>query len=204
MPNTPNMSNMVHTPHVLIVDDDLLLRRIIAMNLVQHGSSVVEAASVECAHQLLLSAWEAGRPFDLIILETHLSDQSGWDLLRLLRSPEVAQSGLPAPRIVAMSALPIGQSRVASGVPYAPLVILRKPFTIEALLAATGLRHSAEAGRQSQHTGVSSSPRRGALRGMTLPTRPIEESSGWSQGERVAIERPRRDLRDQQKQDQQE
>ncbi len=125
-------------PHILLVEDELQLRRIITMNLAHRGCSVCEADSVECGYTMALAAWEAGRPFDLIILETHLANRSGWDLLRLLRAPEGAPEGagrespqtLHAPVIV-MSALPVARSRVSE---FAPVATLLKPFPISALM----------------------------------------------------------------------
>lgn len=118
-------------PNILLVEDEFRLRRIITMNLVRQGCSVGEADSVESALDMLLAAWEAGYPFDLIILEIHLADRSGWDLLRLLRSAEVARTGLAALPVVAISALSIGRSRASE---FAPIATLLKPFPIEALL----------------------------------------------------------------------
>lgn len=126
--------------HILIVEDELQLRRIITMNLARHGYSVGEADGVECALDMLLVAWEAGYPFDSIILETHLAARSGWDLLRLLRSPEVARAGLPRTPVVVISALPVARSR---SVEFAPIAMLLKPFPIEALLRLVERANSA-------------------------------------------------------------
>ena len=117
-------------PHILLVEDELQLRRIITMNLARRGYSVVEADSVENALDMLLAAWDACYPFDMIILETHLAERPGWDLLRLLRSPEVARMGLPLTPVVVMSALPIAHSRASE---FAPVATLLKPFPIAAL-----------------------------------------------------------------------
>ncbi len=117
-------------PHVLLVEDELQLRRIITMNLARRGYSVGEADSVESAYDMALAAWEAGYPFDLIVLEIHLANRCGWDLLRLLRSPEVARAGMPRAPVVVMSALPVARSRVSE---FAPVATLLKPFPISAL-----------------------------------------------------------------------
>lgn len=126
--------------HILIVEDELQLRRIITMNLARHGYSVGEADSVESALDMLLVAWEAGYPFDCIILEIHLAERSGWDLLRLLRSPEMARVGLPPMPVVVISALPIPRSRVME---FSPMAALLKPFPIEALLRLVERANSA-------------------------------------------------------------
>ncbi|HZC07726.1 MAG TPA: response regulator [Ktedonobacterales bacterium] len=117
--------------HILLVEDELPFRRIITLNLAQLGCSVAEADSVENACEMALAAWEAGFPFDLIILETHLAMRCGWDLLRLLRAPEVAGTGLPMPRVIIMSALLVARSRTAE---FAPVATLLKPFPISALM----------------------------------------------------------------------
>jgi len=125
-------------PHILLVEDELQLRRIITMNLVHRDYSVCEADSVECAYTMALAAWEAGAPFDLIILETHLANRSGWDLLRLLRPPERATevTGAATPQtlqapVIVMSALPVARSRILE---FAPVATLLKPFPISALM----------------------------------------------------------------------
>lgn len=117
--------------HILLVEDELPFRRIITLNLAQRGYSVAEADNVECACEMALAAWEAGFPFDLIILETHLATRCGWDLLRQLRAPEVAAAGMPLPRAIIMSALPVARSRIAE---FAPVASLLKPFPISALM----------------------------------------------------------------------
>lgn len=116
---------------ILLVEDEFQLRRIITMNLARRGYSIGEADTVEAAFDMLVSAWEAGYPFDLIILETHLTERAGWDLLRLLRAPEYLLRSAPTPPVVVMSALPIARSRISE---FAPAAALLKPFPIEALL----------------------------------------------------------------------
>lgn len=117
--------------HILIVEDELQLRRIITMNLARRGCSVGEADSVESGFDMVSAAWEAGYPFDLIILEIHLANSCGWDLLRLLRASETAGEGAPLPPVIALSALPMARSRISE---FAPLAALLKPFPIPALM----------------------------------------------------------------------
>lgn len=118
-------------PHILIVEDELQLRRIITMNLARRGCSVGEADSVESGFDMVTAAWEAGYPFDLIILEIHLANGCGWDLLRLLRASEMVGEGAPLPPVIALSALPVARSRISE---FAPLAALLKPFPIPALM----------------------------------------------------------------------
>lgn len=117
--------------NILIVEDELHLRRIITMNLARRGFSVAEADSVRCGYDTTLAAWEAGHPFDLIILEIHLANGCGWDLLRLFRSSALASSGAPIPPVIVLSALPVARSRISE---FAPLAALLKPFPIPALM----------------------------------------------------------------------
>lgn len=117
--------------HVLIVEDELQLRRIITMNLARRGCSVGEADSVESGFDMVAAAWEAGYPFDLIILEIHLAHGCGWELLRLLRRSETAGERAPLPPVIALSALPVARSRIAE---FAPIAALLKPFPIPALM----------------------------------------------------------------------
>jgi DNA-binding response OmpR family regulator len=116
---------------VLLVEDELQLQRIITMNLARRGCSVAEADTIENAYDLAQAAWEAGYPFDIILLEIHLATRSGWDLLRMLRSPDATCTGMPPAPVVVMSALPVARSRA---VEFAPVATLLKPFPISALL----------------------------------------------------------------------
>jgi two-component system, OmpR family, KDP operon response regulator KdpE len=67
-------------PRVLIVDDDLAIRRVLRVTLRAHGYSVFEAGSARAA----LAAAEAVRP-DVIILDLGLPDGDGVEVTRHLR-----------------------------------------------------------------------------------------------------------------------
>lgn len=116
---------------ILLVEDDLPLLRTITLNLARRGHTVAEADGVASGYQLALAACEAGVPFDLIVLETHLPDGSGWDLLRLLRAHASTNACWQAAPVIVITPLPIANSRI---VEFAPLATLLKPFPIEALL----------------------------------------------------------------------
>ena len=128
-------------PHVLLVEDELQLRRILTLNLARGGCSVAEADSVETAFDMVMAAREAGIPFDLIVLETHLPDRCGWDLLRMLRSlPSANERHAPAQTpVIVISPLPVTAGRLAE---FAPVAALLKPFPIEALLRLVTRAHS--------------------------------------------------------------
>jgi DNA-binding response OmpR family regulator len=67
--------------HILLVDDDALLRRSLSFNLDQAGYRVSTAANAE--HALALAARD---PPDLILLDIGLPGMDGMDALRLFRS----------------------------------------------------------------------------------------------------------------------
>src|SRR5215469_13166638 len=67
---------------ILIVEDELALRRVITLNLVRRGYTVAEADSVMTADDACALSAE---PFDLILLDINLPDQTGWDVLRHLK-----------------------------------------------------------------------------------------------------------------------
>lgn len=116
---------------ILLVEDDLPLQRTLTLNLARWGHSVAEADGVASGYRLALAACEARAPFDLIVLETHLPDGSGWDLLRLLRAQAPANEFWRSPPVVVITPLPIASSRLAE---FAPQAALLKPFPIDALL----------------------------------------------------------------------
>lgn len=118
-------------PRVLLVEDEPQLRRIMTLNLAYGGYSVAEADSVETAFELHEVASEAGVPFDLIVLETHLPDHCGWDLLRLLHAAPSANERPASAPVIVISPLPVLPRRLAE---FAPFAVLLKPFPIEALL----------------------------------------------------------------------
>lgn len=108
---------------VLIVEDELQLRRIVARNLRERGYETDEASTA--AYALTLCAAHAP---DVLVLDMNLPDATGWDVLRGLDAQHV-----PRPAVVAMSAVSPTRGRLAQ---FHPLVFLQKPFPIEALLRA--------------------------------------------------------------------
>lgn len=63
-------------PKILVVEDELNVRKLVAVNLSSRGYMVLEAGN---AHQ----AWEQLRTItpDLMVLDIKLPDLTGWDLL---------------------------------------------------------------------------------------------------------------------------
>jgi CheY-like chemotaxis protein len=116
--------------NVLIVEDENPLRRILTLNLARRGYNVIEADTSEAALDAVRAAVAGGIPFDLILLDINLPDQSGWDVLRRLREdPQLAM--LPPPAVIVMTAVRPQDKRVAE---FHPDAVLLKPFPIEALL----------------------------------------------------------------------
>ncbi len=105
---------------VLVVEDEALLRGIIARNLASRGCEVRETATAAEA----LAALQAELP-DLLLLDINLPDRTGWDVLR-----ELAAAGKQVPTVV-LSAVRVSPARLAE---FRPLAYLPKPFPIEALL----------------------------------------------------------------------
>jgi DNA-binding response OmpR family regulator len=106
--------------HVLLVEDEPTLRRVIARNLVSRGLDVEEAGT---AHDAVQAA--TTRCPDLLLLDINLPDQTGWDVLRELR-----QCGREVPTII-LSAVRVSHKRLDE---FHPIAYLPKPFPIEALL----------------------------------------------------------------------
>jgi DNA-binding response OmpR family regulator len=105
---------------VLIVEDEAVLRSVIARNLTAHGCDVIEVETTTQAIERL-----ADEP-DLILLDINLPDRSGWDVLRHLK-----RAGREVPTVI-VSAVRVSPERLAE---FKPLAYLPKPFPIESLLA---------------------------------------------------------------------
>ena len=117
-------------PHILVVDDDPLVRMAIEVNLERHNFQVTVADGGEAG----LHALDEGK-FDLMIVDVFMPHVRGFESIRIFHErapmvPLVAISGYafadlnaPAPDFLKMT-LDLGASRC-----------LRKPFTPVALVA---------------------------------------------------------------------
>lgn len=116
---------------ILLVEDDGMLRELILRNLEARGHDVRIA---EDAHTAL--AHLRATPFDLILLDINLPDQTGWEVLRTAQkegclSPlELDGHAGPLP-VVVLSAVRVSPSRLQE---FHLLAYLPKPFPMEAIL----------------------------------------------------------------------
>ena len=65
---------------ILILEDDVLLNKTLAYNLISDGWEVTPALKAKTAASLL-----AGRSYDLVLLDINLPDGDGYDLCRLIK-----------------------------------------------------------------------------------------------------------------------
>jgi len=127
---------------ILLVEDDEVLRDLIKRNLEARQHEVRTGADARSAVE-----WLRACPFDLVLLDINLPDQTGWDVLRkaqhdgllphLKPSDPADVATLP---VVVLSAVRVSPRRLAE---FHPLAYLPKPFPMEALL-----RLAAEAGQR--------------------------------------------------------
>ena len=116
---------------ILLVEDDQVLCELILRNLEARGHDVRTA---EDAHTALTHL--RATPFDLIILDICLPDETGWEVLRTAqkegRLPALQMNGhfgqLP---VVVLSAVRVSPRRLQE---FHPLAYLPKPFPMDAIL----------------------------------------------------------------------
>lgn len=151
--------------HILLVEDDEVLCKLILRNLAARGYDVCTAENAQAAlHQLRTM------PFDLIILDICLPDETGWEVLRTAqkegRLPPLQMNGhagkLP---VVVLSAVRVSPRRLQE---FHPLAYLPKPFPMEAIL-----RLAAEAAQRRNGDEVHEQ----AEEESSLATLPDEEDS---------------------------
>ena len=127
---------------ILLVEDDEILRDLLGRNLTVRGHDVSIAEDARSALAYLCST-----PFDLIVLDINLPDQTGWEVLRTaLREgwlhPQNIDGGGQKLPVVVLSAVRVGPRRLEE---FHPLAYLPKPFPMDALL-----RLAAEAGERRE------------------------------------------------------
>ncbi|BAF88751.1 IMP dehydrogenase [Azorhizobium caulinodans ORS 571] len=113
---------MENAPHVLVVDDDQEIRKLLARYLLSQGFRTTVAASGREMEECLASS-----RFDMVVLDLMLPDASGLDLCRALR----ARSRLP---IILLTALKEDVDRII-GLEIGADDYLGKPFNPRELVA---------------------------------------------------------------------
>jgi DNA-binding response OmpR family regulator len=106
---------------LLIVDDDVHIRRLIALYLRQAGFEVVDSGSGEEALELA-----ANNAFDTVLVDVILPAYGGFRLTQKLKSAPAA------PRIIVMSG---DETQREAATDYGADDFLPKPFTRDELLA---------------------------------------------------------------------
>lgn len=117
--------------HILLVEDDDVLRSLIERNLRARDHEVSLALDAESA-LAYLCAFE----FDLILLDINLPDHTGWDVLRIALQkgwlcPATIDECADKLPVVILSAVRVSPGRLAE---FHPLAYLPKPFPMDALL----------------------------------------------------------------------
>lgn len=116
---------------ILLVEDDEVLRDLIGRNLEARGHDVRFAENAQKALALLCTT-----PFDLIVLDINLPDQTGWEVLRIAQKKgwlaplQVNEHNGQLP-VVVLSAVRVSKQRLQE---FHPLAYLPKPFPMEAIL----------------------------------------------------------------------
>ena len=114
---------------ILVVEDERSLERIFTLNLARRGHSVAEADTVASAIELIQAI---NPPFDLVLLDINLPDQSGWELLRAWHLRQrLAAHPAPFPKVIIVTAVKPTPDRLTE---FCPDAILLKPFPIDVFL----------------------------------------------------------------------
>src|SRR5260370_31429093 len=116
---------------ILLVEDDEVLCKLIVRNLEARGHDMHVAAD---AHTAL--AQLRANPFDLILLDICLPDETGWEVLRVAQkqgwlAPVQMNGNAGQLPVAVLSAVSVRPRRL---VVFRPLPSLPKPFSLDALL----------------------------------------------------------------------
>jgi DNA-binding response OmpR family regulator len=130
--------------HILLVEDDTMLRGLLLRNLAARGHNVHLATDAQSALSALRRT-----SFQLVILDINLPDHTGWEILRTAQRegwvrPRSYGNGQPKLPVVVVSAVRVSLARLRE---FALLAYLPKPFPLDALL-----RLVKDAGQEGEET----------------------------------------------------
>lgn len=100
---------------ILVVDDEVMVSRLLVKFINRDGHQAYEARSALAA----LSVFHAHRPFDAVLCDLDLGGDSGWDVVKEIHGLQ--------PTIVVV--ILTGHHDVGIGPPGLPYSVIRKPFT---------------------------------------------------------------------------
>jgi DNA-binding NtrC family response regulator len=120
--------------HVLVVEDERLIRWAIGEALATHGHTVTEAADAASARRLARAPKE---PFDVVLLDYRLPDSNDFQLLEDLKQLT------PESSVVMMTAY-ADPTLAAAAMSRGARAVIDKPFDIDSL--ETQVREAAAAG----------------------------------------------------------
>jgi signal transduction histidine kinase/CheY-like chemotaxis protein len=89
------------TPRVLIVDDNATAREVLARAAMSLGWTTAVAASGEKALDLIRAEARAGRRFNAVFTDWHMTGLDGWQTLRLIRDEHASE---PEPMLLMITA----------------------------------------------------------------------------------------------------
>lgn len=118
----PAVASEKFPPHVLVVDDEPLIRWSVAESLSDLGMDVEEAPDAASALRMVTTA---ALPFQVVILDLRLPDMRDLSLLATLRQL------LPMARLVLMTAF--GSPDIATEAALLGATVLNKPFELHDL-----------------------------------------------------------------------
>jgi CheY-like chemotaxis protein len=112
---------------ILVVEDEPNVRKLVTVNLIQRGYTVLEAENGKEALEHLYEEKPA-----LMILDIKLPDLSGWDILdRLSNAPDLSRD-FP---VLVMTASPVDQNVILNQYPSVAEILI-KPFSTDGLITA--------------------------------------------------------------------
>ena len=122
---------------VLVVEDELNVRKLVAVNLTSRGYTVLEAKDVQQALEQLQTTTP-----DLMVLDIKLPDLTGWDLLARIAADATSSVSFP---VVVMTA----------SIMDAQIDLDRYPLVVEVLIKPFSAAKFVTAVERALHTAVS-------------------------------------------------